>query len=515
MNTDICLQPSDLVGCRYRLVQASRHPGVSPTHNSQLRYERRVQAKEEARAFFPTAPSLGDSRNFLRIDIPPQGRDDADATDADPDAPWFATLEALAAQATIITNPVLLGEDNGRAWRVRLDALVRRPEGTYMPVLISNHRVARPHPQKTIKVMATARLGLGTPYSAHFKLKHHASDSYALGLAARALDRLGVGSSRAGLIGQDRELVFLLNTDFFQQGLDVALAVPNPDHARRVKECASCRYWEFCEQELKASDDLSLFLSGDRGEPYRERGITTVNGLIDANLGAPSQLARAWRDGVDIVRKSPEVTFPRFDVEIDIDVEAYLDQGAYLWGTYDGEEYRPFVTWEGLGGEAEAQAFARMWAWLKQRREAALAAGKTVGVFCYSAHGENHWLRFSARRFHGRYEGVPSEAEVSAFIASGEWQDVFVAVKKQLAGPKGLGLKVVAPAAGFHWDADDVDGETSVHLYREATGDVAGADLEAAQATLLSYNGDDCRATAAVRHWLAEGAPGVPALEDF
>lgn len=122
-----------------------------------------MQAKEEARAFFPTVPSLGDPRNFLRIDIPPQGRDDADATDADPDAPWFATLEALAAQATIITNPVLLGKDNGRAWRVRLDALVRRPEGTYMPVLISNHRVARPHPQKTIKVMATARLGLGTP----------------------------------------------------------------------------------------------------------------------------------------------------------------------------------------------------------------------------------------------------------------------------------------------------------------------------------------------------------------
>lgn len=213
MNTDICLQPSDLVGCRYRLVQASRHPGVSPTHNSQLRYERRVQAKEEARAFFPTAPSLGDSRNFLRIDIPPQGRGDADGTDLDPDAPWFATLDALAAQATIITNPILLGEDNGRAWRVRLDALVRRPEGTYMPVLISNHRVARPHPQKTIKVMATARLGLGTPYSAHFKLKHHASDSYALGLAARALDRLGVGSSRAGLIGQDRELVFLLVTN--------------------------------------------------------------------------------------------------------------------------------------------------------------------------------------------------------------------------------------------------------------------------------------------------------------
>lgn len=112
------------------------------------------------------------------------------------------------------------------------------------------------------------------------------------------------------------------------------------------------------------------------------------------------------------------------------------------------------------------------------RRYAAEQAGQTFGAFCYSAHGENHWLRFSARRFHGKVEGVPSEAEVLAFIQSGQWHDVFVAVKNNLVGPEGLGLKVVAPAAGFSWEANDVDGEASVNLYREAVGLDTHVDAE-------------------------------------
>ncbi|CAB0864906.1 recombinase RecB [Corynebacterium diphtheriae] len=102
-----------------------------------------------------------------------------------------------------------------------------------------------------------------------------------------------------------------------------------------------------------------------------------------------------------------------------------------------------------------------------------------------------------------------------AFIQSGQWHDVFVAVKNNLVGPEGLGLKVVAPAAGFSWEANDVDGEASVNLYREAVGLDTHVDAETSanvRATLLSYNGDDCRATAAVRSWLNAGAPGVPLL---
>ena len=50
-------------------------------------------------------------------------------------------------------------------------------------------------------------------------------------------------------------------------------------------------------------------------------------------------------------------------------------------------------------------------------------------------------------------------------------------------------------------------GERSVALRRAARlGDQAARDM------LLRYNEDDCRATRAVRDFLAAGAPGIPVL---
>ncbi|MCQ9370436.1 TM0106 family RecB-like putative nuclease [Corynebacterium sp. 35RC1] len=507
--TPAIIQPADLVGCQYRRVQQSRFPDTSPTEQSALRKLRLATAREEVLATLPTAPAKGDRRNFLRIDL--AGSDTEDERE-------FATLEALAARANIVTSAVLrasIGDPGSEgSVLVALDALIRRADGTYMPLLVSNHRVARPatDTRRQVRVVDTSRLGLGAGYTVGARLKHHSIDSFTLAAAARALEELGLGSRRGALIGQNRAQAYILNTDLLQPGLDAALRIPAATQARRIKECVGCRFWRHCQQELQARDDLSLFLPGDRGQAFREQGIETVQGLIDARLGPPSLLAAAWRAGIPVLKTADEVQFPRFDVEIDVDVEAYLDQGAYLWGTFDGRSYRPFVTWGGLGQAEEARNFANFWAWLVQQRRAAAQASKSLGVFCYSAHGENHWLKFSARRFHGKYPDVPSVEEVTEFISSPQWIDVFASVKAQLVGPEGIGLKVVAPQAGYHWAQDNVDGEASVALYLEAIGQVEGADPQAARDTLLSYNGDDCQATAAVRKWLAAGAPGAPKL---
>ena len=468
-----------------------------------MRQERVVAARAAVHALLPERPARGDRQRFLRIDIPPRDPED-DSFSAE-----LATLEALAAQADLITGAVFTGSSPGVDWRVDVDVLVRSGDDTYLPVVISNHRVARSDERSTTPVIATARLGLGRPVDAPFRLRHHVTDGYRLGLAARALDDIGVDSGLGAAIGQDRTRAFLSATAPLQPALDAALGAALPTFPRRVKECATCRFWPLCERELVDADDISLYLAGDRARTYREDGIHTVSALIDADLGPASRLAQAWRDGVVLLRRVDEVTAPAADVEIDVDMEAYLDQGAYLWGAFDGADYQGFATWEPLGGSAEAENFARFWTWLMGRRAAAHAAGRSFAAYCWSNHGENHWLTMSARRFAGQ-EGVPTEAEVAAFISSDEWVDVFRLVRAQLVGPAGLGLKVVAPEAGYTWEDGDFDGEESVNARRVSRGSDAAA-LEA-RARLLRYNEDDCRATAAVRHWLRAGAPGVAKL---
>src|SRR5699024_10285754 len=111
------------------------------------------------------------------------------------------TLEALAAQADLIAGAVFTGTSSGVDWRVDVDLLVRRPDDTYMPVVISNHRVARADDGSSTPVISTARLGLGQPVEARFRLRHHVTDGYRLGLAARALEDIGVDSGIGAAIG--------------------------------------------------------------------------------------------------------------------------------------------------------------------------------------------------------------------------------------------------------------------------------------------------------------------------
>lgn len=83
--------------------------------------------------------------------------------DNDAELAEFDTLEAIAAGDTLITGAVFTGTLEGVAWEVQVDVLVRNPDGTYMPVMVSNHRVARPDPHKTMQGIAVTRLGLGQP----------------------------------------------------------------------------------------------------------------------------------------------------------------------------------------------------------------------------------------------------------------------------------------------------------------------------------------------------------------
>lgn len=458
------VQASDLVGCRFKSVMRRRYPDAPYPPEAQARHLRRQESVDKLLRSLPHKKAIGDRGVFTRADA---GGD------------FFITLEEMAAKTTLITGPY-----------IDCEALVRVGD-LYAPLVMSTHKVAYPA-KTTTQVLAVPRIGLGAPVTAHLTARHHTFDSYRVSLAARELARLGHDCGRAIVVGQDLEVGLIVASAEFDPATDRALSTPEPTGPRRVKECAGCRFWPRCERILTDEDHISLFLPGDKARPYMARGIHTVGALIESG----NRLARAWRDGVPVLRKVP-TSAPLFDVEIDVDMEAYLNHGVYLWGTYDQHSYRPFATWGELGGDAEARNFAEFWTYLMDMR----ASTTSFAAFCYAAGGENHWLRTSAKKFH-RYKGVPSLVEVDSFITSGQWIDVFKLVKSQLVGPGGLGLKVIAPVAGFTWDEEGVDGEESIELYRAGEHD-----------RLITYNSGDCRATSAVRHWLAQGAPGIPDLD--
>lgn len=488
------VRASDLVGCRYRLRQRAAHPDAPPLPDAVSRQPQIDAARAIVLDALPVKRAVGDGRRklFRRVVLDPA---------ATPQRAFLDTRAAMRDGANLITNAVLTGEVDG--WHVvaGVDILVRTGNG-YAPVVISNHRVARPHPEAELAMIAVNRLGLSDPITVNAKARHHTTDGYRLGLAELLLRAEGRETGWGAVVGQDRTRAYVADVTRFIPPLIKALNAPIPDEPKRLKQCATCRFWALCGPRLEELDDISLVFPGGRGDAFRQQGITTVQQLIDANLGDPSLIAAAWRDGIAVLRRGGEIDIPRADVEVDVDMEAYLDQGAYLWGAFDGRTYQAFVTWDEVGGEAEEANFATFWSWLMQRRAEAHAAGKTFRAYCYAAGGENYWMRSSAKRF----DAVDAD-EVAAFTASDEWVDVFAHARRHLVGTDGLGLKVLAPVAGFHWEDEDMDGERSIALRRAARlGDATARDM------LLRYNEDDCRATRAVRDFLTAGAPSVPPL---
>ncbi|WP_296105928.1 ribonuclease H-like domain-containing protein [uncultured Corynebacterium sp.] len=481
--------------------------------------------------------------------------------------PWWLadpTDSALSPTDDIIicTTPDLL---------VRVDPSALPHEARYMAVTVSTHQGIVPDSTRRIMSVSLPRLGTSTPLWRSGRAKTHSGDIYPLVAAHYALRDVGLSSELIGIVGQGAHDVAVWPVETMTDGFVDAVRVPISTQPRKIKACSSCRFESDCHTELKHMDDISLVLHGARADKYRLAGISTVHQLADADCGDASIMAYAYTQGWTAVHRPDKVrqrrnrsrqntadekglrenaayenkgrtglarsnadVVRRADVEIDVDMEAYLERGCYLWGTWDGNTYRPFVTWQQLNSDAEARNFATFWAWLMDQRDRAHARDKSFAAYCYGAQGENMWLTRSAQRFGGLTFSsgssgapapapasagrvtVPTVAEVNQFIRSPEWVDVYAAVKNELVGPAGLGLKTVAPLAGFHWEDADMDGEASLSVFMQAKGvdplvsNPKGVTSKRdARALLLRYNRDDCRATAVVRDWLTAGAPGA------
>ena len=452
------------------------------------------------------------------------------------------TAAALEAGAGYISG-ALLPADRAGGRRGGVELLVRTAAG-YVPIIVVRHRITDPGDGAP----TTALTDLDPSHVAadpKRKLRSHPRDQLRLAHLRRLLQACGRAEPEravGGVIGLDADVVVwhdlaagtwpggrstLGEYDArFSDRQAVARAAATGGEAlaqpSRVLECRGCPWWSVCETELHRAEDVSLVVRGDVAGELRAAGITTVKQLASLDPQAPPPvnwsagtyadmlaLAKAWLADLTVVRRVDDVSPPRADVELDVDMENFGDSGAYLWGCLlsgadigIGHGYHSFATWSPLPSTDEARSFAEFWAFLRDVRARAAERGLSFRAYCYNALAENRWLYASAQRFAGM-PGVPDHAEVAAFVDSDEWVDLFRSVSESFLCSHGKGLKVVAPVAGFEWRDAEAGGEASMWWYQDAVGMHDDQPDLAQRKRLLAYNEDDVRATYVLREWMS------------
>ncbi|MGH3685561.1 MAG: TM0106 family RecB-like putative nuclease [Pseudonocardiaceae bacterium] len=452
-----------------------------------------------------------------------------------------ATLALLSQGAPFVWGGLLPADvPSGRRGSVEL--LVRH-RGGYLPVIVVRHKVTDPGCGARTSPLAQPSLAAAR-IDPDRKIRPQSRDQLRLAHAVRLLQAAGLavrGRATGGVIGLEADVVVWHDLDTptwpggrtamveydarFADRLAIAHAAATQAQPlaqpSRVNECRSCPWWPTCGPALRESRDVSMVLRGEDTVALRAAGVFTVDALaaLDPAGAAPAPmagtsfrdavlLARAWQRDLTLVRRNRRIAVPRAEVEVDVDMESFDDDGAYLWGCLlSGSDigmprgYRAFATWEPVPTPDEARSFAAFWQWLTDVRHRVAERGLSFAAYCYNEQAENRWMLSSVERFAGT-PGIPSTAEVQEFITSGQWVDMYGVVSTEFLCARGKGLKTVAPAAGFSWHDPEASGENSMRWYADAVGLGGGEPDLAQRARLLTYNADDVRATRALRRWM-------------
>ena len=202
----------------------------------------------------------------------------------------------------------------------------------------------------------------------------------------------------------------------------------------------------------------------------------------------------------------PEV--PRFDIELDVDMENGIDGLVYLWGVLVTDRtdtglvesgYIPFITWDPLDANVEYDLLAAFWHWAADLRKVADKAGMTVGAY--------YWSEAESRQIRRITADTPLADAAEALVTSESWVDLLPVYRCGWTNGNNASLKTVAATVGYSWDVDDPDGGESMVKHLEA---VAGDEI--ARAWLLDYNRGDVEATKAVREWMDGAGMRVPVV---
>lgn len=291
----------------------------------------------------------------------------------------------------------------------------------------------------------------------------------------------------------------------------------------RIPECDRCAWHDVCLAELSKDDgDISLLpgIGFNQWRQHSNRGVKDRAQLAALQPSDPRyedwsmdglqdhiDEARAWMspEPFHLRRGVSRLDMPSGDIEIDIDLES-AEQGVYLWGALRSEHgaadegaFSSFANWEPLTPETEIETFLSFWSWLSDQLAVAASAGLSLKVFHYA-----DIERYQMKRL-ASLGGVADE--VSAFLASGNCVDLYKLATKKLITGTALGLKVVAPLAGFQWQVEDPGGALSMLKYELAVSSKDPREAAEARSWLLDYNRNDVEATLAIRECLIQNPP--------
>lgn len=298
--------------------------------------------------------------------------------------------------------------------------------------------------------------------------------------------------------------------------------------------CEQCHWRDFCEDIVVQEQHVSL-VSGVGEAAVRDlasadihlvselaacdSGADSVNGLkLNSRLRRAIDAARVLESGSTIpfsARGESVTAVPRADVEVDFDIEN--DDIVYLYGvhvshrvgpdTWTDGDFMSFHSFDRADPSIEARLLVEFWTWLHDLVATTQASGKTIAVYCYSGDFAEIPRMKEASARHPDHPGIPTIEMIAALADQEWWVDMNKVVNKYLWPTRKLGLKYVAPLAGFAWDADDASGSNSILWYRAAS-DPSHPDRDALTAKLLRYNADDVKATQVLRWWLTDGTHG-------
>lgn len=221
----------------------------------------------------------------------------------------------------------------------------------------------------------------------------------------------------------------------------------------------------------------------------------------------------AWADGWPARRRGmDEIVVPEFDVEIDIDMESAFDGTAYLWGALDDGNFETFGHFDSVDPAAEVVVFLGFFQWLNDLIGTIEDDGMSIGVFCWNQTAEVGALRRGAR-LADELMGTNAYSRWVEEFCSTYLVDLMKVVKDSLVTGGSVGLKTIAPLAGFEWADDDPGGVNSQVWFHEMCALPDGPERRALRDRIIRYNQDDLAATYTVREWLrTEDFPSVADL---